>query len=173
MKPRRIVTAVLLAFVATSVVFLLVKERRPGAPGTVAPTESTSAVSQAPGGNAGETSPAPTASPSIVVYYFHGTRRCATCRKLEEYTHEAIMTAFFEDIKAGTIAWRAIDTDEPDNEHYVKDYVLSTKSVILSAVTGDTETHWKNLPRIWDLVGDKAVFIAYIQDEIKMFQEGR
>ena len=173
MKPKAIVTAALLAFVAVSILFLLMKERRPGTPETVAPTESTPAVSQAPGVNAGDTILAPAASPSIVVYYFHGTRRCATCRKLEEYTHEAIMTAFAEDMKAGTIAWRAINTDEPEGEHYVKDYVLSTKSVVLSAVDGGKETRWRNLPRIWELVGDKAAYIAYIQDEIKAFQEGR
>ena len=156
MKPRRIVTAALLVFVAVSGVFLLMKERRPGTPGTVAPAEGTPAVSA-----------------STVVYYFHGTRRCATCRKLEEYTNEAIISAFAEDMKAGTIAWRAINTDEPESEHYVKDYVLSTKSVVLSAVDGGKETRWRNLPRIWELVGDKAAYIAYIQDEIKAFQEGR
>lgn len=156
MKAKHVVTAALLAFVAVSVVFLLVKERRPGTPETAAPAESASAVSA-----------------STVVYYFHGTRRCATCRKLEEYTNEAIMTAFAEDIKAGTIVWRTINTDEPESEHYVKDYVLSTKSVVLSAVTGGTETRWKNLPRIWELVGDKAAYIAYIQDEIKTFQAGK
>jgi hypothetical protein len=155
MKPKHIVTAVLLAFVAVSVAFLIMKERRPGTPETVAPAEG-----------------APAASASTVVYYFHGTRRCPTCRKFEEYTNEAIMAAFAEDIKAGTFAWRAINTDEPENEHYVKDYVLSTKSVVLSAVNGGKETRWKNLPRIWELVGDKAAYIAYIQDEIRTFQEG-
>jgi hypothetical protein len=155
MKPKHIVTAALLAFVAVSVVFLLLKERRPETPGTSAPAEN-----------------APAVSAGTVVYYFHGTRRCPTCRKFEEYTNEAITTAFAEDMKAGTIAWRAINTDEPGNEHYVKDYVLSTKSVILSSVAGGKETRWKNLPRIWELVGDKAAYIAYIQNEIKTFQEG-
>jgi len=155
MKPKYIVTAALLAFVAVSVVFLLVKERRAGTSETVAPAES-----------------APAVPASTVVYYFHGTRRCPTCRKLEAYTNEAVTTGFAGDIKAGTIAWQAINTDEPGNEHYVKDYVLSTKSVILSAVVDGKETRWKNLPRIWDLVGDKAAFIAYIQEEIRTFQEG-
>ncbi|MCX5752733.1 MAG: nitrophenyl compound nitroreductase subunit ArsF family protein [Candidatus Krumholzibacteria bacterium] len=162
MRPKHIVTGILLAFVAVSVIFLAMKERRPGTPGTLSPA-----------GNAAPTENAPAVSASTVVYYFHGTRRCATCRKFEEYTNEAIMTAFAEDMKAGTIAWRAINTDEPGNERYVKDYVLSTKSVILSAVNGGKETRWKNLPRIWDLVGDKTAYIAYIQDEIRTFQEGR
>jgi hypothetical protein len=173
MKSKHVITAVLLAFVAVSVAFLVMKERSSETPGDTAPAESAAPAPHTPAEETGEISPAPAASTCIVVYYFHGTRRCATCRKLEEYSHEAIMDAFAEDIQAGTIVWRPIDTDEPGNEHYVKDYVLSTKSVILSAETGGREARWKNLPRIWELVGDKATFMAYIQDEVGAFREGR
>ena len=31
-------------------------------------------------------------SEKIIAYYFHGTRRCATCKKLEAYSKEAIET---------------------------------------------------------------------------------
>lgn len=179
MKPKHIVTAILFAFVAASVVLLVMKELRPGTPGTIepaqsaAPADGTPPVAQESAGDAGESAAVPAVSASTIVYYLHGTRRCPTCRKLEEYTREAVMSGFAEDVKAGTIVWRAINTDDPGNEHYVKDYVLSTKSVVLSAVTGGTETRWRNLPRIWDLVGDKATYIAYIQEEIKTFQEGK
>jgi hypothetical protein len=170
MKPKTIVTAVLLAFVAVSVAFLVVKERRGAAPETAAPAEGAPAVS---GENAGDAATARAVTTGTVVYYFHGTRRCPTCRKLEEYTREAIMAAFAGDIEAGTLGWRPVDTDVPGNEHFVKDYVLSTKSVVLSAVTDGEETRWRNLPRIWELVGDKNAYIAYIQSEVRTFQEGR
>jgi hypothetical protein len=163
MKPKHVVAAILLIFVAVSVIFLVARERRSGTRGNLAPAESAARTEGA----------APAVATRIVVYYFHGTRRCATCRKLEEYTHEALMDAFAEDMEAGTIVWRTIDTDVPGNEHYVKDYVLSTKSVILSAETGGSEKRWKNLPRIWELVGDKAAFINYIQDEVEAFREER
>jgi hypothetical protein len=169
MKPKHIVTAVLLAFVAVSVAFLVMKERRSAAPETAAPAEGAPAV---PRENAGDAAVAPAVTTGTIVYYFHGTRRCPTCRKLEEYTREAVMTAFAEDMKAGTIAWRTIDTDEPGNEHFVKDYVLTTKSVVLSAVSDGEEIRWKNLPRIWELVGDRAAYVTYIQEEIRTFQEG-
>lgn len=164
MKPRHIVTAILIAFVAVSVAFLVIKERRPGAPETAAPAAGAR--------DADGAASVPAVSTGMIVYYFHGTRRCPTCRKLEEYTREAVMTAFADDVKAGTIAWRAIDTDEPGNEHFVKDYVLTTKSVVLSAVRDGEETRWKNLPRIWELVGDKAAYVTYIQEEIRAFREG-
>jgi hypothetical protein len=170
MKLKTVVTAVLLVFVVVSVVFLVMKERRSGPPEATAPAAGAPAVSRE---GAGDAATAPAVSTGIVVYYLHGTRRCPTCRKLEEYTREAVMTAFADDVKAGTIAWRSIDTDEPGNEHFVRDYVLTTKSVVLSAVSAGEETRWRNLPRIWDLVGDKAAYVAYIQEEIRTFQEGR
>ena len=32
--------------------------------------------------------------PRVLVYYFHGTTRCATCRTIEAYAHETVTTAF-------------------------------------------------------------------------------
>ena len=155
MKARIIVTSLLLAFVAVSVVFFVVKEKRRGA----APE------------NAVVEPPPATAAGGVVVYYFHATRRCARCIKFEEYTHEALTTGFADDLKAGTLVWRMVNVDEPGNERYVTDYNLTTKAVIL--VDASDGARWKNLERIWDLVGDKPVFITYIQDEVKYFRKGR
>jgi hypothetical protein len=171
MRAKHVVTALLLAFVAVSVVFLIMKERRPGTREAASPAETAAPAARTSAEGAREASPARTPSKRIVVYYFHGTRRCPTCRKLEEYTHAALAEAFADDLEAGTIVWRTIDTDEPGNGHYVKDYVLTTKSVILSAENGGKETRWENLPRIWELVGDRAAFISYIQDGVEAFRE--
>jgi hypothetical protein len=105
--------------------------------------------------------------PRLIAYYFHGTRRCVTCKKLESYTQEAIEAGFAEELKAGTLAWRPVNTDEAENEHFRDDYQLYTKSVILSERKDGEEVNWKNLNRIWELVrGDKAEFVKYIQDEV-------
>jgi hypothetical protein len=105
--------------------------------------------------------------PRLIAYYFHGTRRCVTCRKLEAYTQEAIETGFAEELKAGTLAWRPVNTDEAENEHYRNEYQLYTKSVVLSERKDGQEVNWKNLNKIWELVrGEKAEFVKYIQDEV-------
>jgi hypothetical protein len=105
----------------------------------------------------------------VFATYFHGTHRCATCRKLEAYAEEALLTAFEKELEDSTIIWRTINYDEKENEHYLKDYDLYTKALILSRVENGTEVEWKNLPKIWDLVGDKDKFLKYVQDETGAF----
>ncbi len=112
-----------------------------------------------------------TVAPShkVIAYYFHGNKRCVTCRKLEAYTAEAIDSAFGEQLKAGTLEWQVVNTDSTGNEHFVQDYQLYTKTVILSAVDKGKQISWKNLDKIWELVGDRDKFHTYIQDEVRLF----
>jgi hypothetical protein len=112
--------------------------------------------------------PAP-ATHQVIAYYFHGNVRCPSCRKIEAYTKEAIDSAFGESLKSGKLEWRVVNTDSSENEHYLKDYQLFTKSVVLSDVHDGTQTRWKNLGKVWELLGDQAKFHAYIQDEMRPF----
>jgi len=45
------------------------------------------------------------------------------------------------------------------------------RSVILADMAGENQTKWKNLDRIWDLVGDKGAFISYVQEETRAYME--
>ena len=187
MKIRIIATAVLLAFVAASVAFIIVKESRRETPSNKEETQSAVGAAQVPAatGDRGAGAAQPPAAideragkgqavqNGIIAYYFHGTRRCPTCRKLEAYSREAIETGFAEEMKDGKLVWRVVNVEDPGNEHYVRDYGLSTKSVILVAVNDGKEERWKNLSRIWELVGDKTAFITYVQGELEDFEEGR
>ena len=104
----------------------------------------------------------------VVAYYFHGNVRCVTCRKIEAYTGEAIDSGFAAELKSGLLEWHAINTDSSQNEHYLEDYQLFTKSVILSDLHQGKQTRWKNLDKIWTLTGDKSDFMKYIQDEVRI-----
>jgi hypothetical protein len=68
-----------------------------------------------------------------------------------------------------TLIWGTINYDQKENKHYLKDYNLFTKAVILSRVKDGNEIEWKNLDRIWDLVHDKERFLKYIQKETEAF----
>jgi hypothetical protein len=105
----------------------------------------------------------------VIAYYLHGDRRCATCIKLEKYSQEAIETGFVDELKQGGLEWRVVNFEDEGNEHFVDSYELYTKAVILSRISGGKETGWKNLDKIWDLVGDQAKFIEYVQSETKAF----
>ena len=110
-------------------------------------------------------------SDKVIVYYFHGTRRCSNCIKFEDYSKEAIDSGFAAELANGTLEWRPFNTDESENKHYVNDYQLYTKSVVLSKVVDGKEAEWKNLDKIWKLVASKEKFIEYVQEEIKAYQK--
>jgi len=105
----------------------------------------------------------------IFAYYLHGDRRCATCRKLEAYSEEALREGFPEMLEDSTLIWGTINYDREENEHYLKDYNLFTKALILSRVRDGSEIEWKNLDRIWELVKDKDKYLEYVRKETEAF----
>jgi hypothetical protein len=104
-----------------------------------------------------------------IVYYFMTTQRCPSCMKIEGYSKEAVQKNFAEALKKGTVVWKMVRVDRPENSHFIKDYQLYTKSVVLVKMRGGKQVSWKNLDKVWELLGDKAKFQKYINDEVKKF----
>ena len=94
-----------------------------------------------------------------------------TCRTIEAYTKEAIDTGFPEALKDDRLEWQVIDVDEPANEHFIRDFQLVTRSVVIEEIADGKRTRWKNLQRVWELVRSKGVFLKYIQDETRAYLE--
>jgi hypothetical protein len=105
----------------------------------------------------------------VIAYYFHSTRRCATCKKLEEYAREAIEGGFEDELEKGTLEIMAVNTDKDENKHYIDDYKLYTKALILSRVKEGEEVEWVNLDKIWKLVGNEDKYKAYVTSELEEF----
>jgi len=92
--------------------------------------------------------------------------------KIEKFTKLALEENFDKELKNGDIEWKMVNVDEPGNKHFVKDYKLITKSVVLSDVKDGKEKSWKNLEKVWDLLGDEGKFKKYIADEVRSFPGG-
>jgi small redox-active disulfide protein 2 len=88
------------------------------------------------------------------VYYFYGNHRCATCNRMEGLTKKAIQDK--------GVAYKAVNLDEPVNEHFVKDFQLDSRVVVIQR-----DGTFKKMDAVWDLVGDEDAFIAYIQSGLK------
>lgn len=101
------------------------------------------------------------------VTYFHGSFRCSTCQRLETFSAQAINTGFTNELKDGTMVWRTINVDEPENRHYNTDYQLYTKSLIISEIRDGKEVRWKNLEKVWNFVRNETEFNRYVTTEIK------
>ena len=110
-------------------------------------------------------------SPShkVVAYYFHTNTRCSTCRKIEAYSHEAIEEGFKNELKDGTLELRIVNYEEPENRHYIKDYKLVTKSLILVNLVDEKQTEWTNLKLVWQLTNNKEAFLNYVRKEVRSY----
>ena len=114
-----------------------------------------------------QTVSAQTPSHKVVAYYFHTNTRCDTCIKIEAYSHEAIEEGFKSAIKDGTLELRVVNYEEPQNRHYIKDYKLVSKSLILVNLVEGKQTEWTNLKLVWTLVKSKEAFLNYVRGEVK------
>jgi hypothetical protein len=159
MKAKKILTAVLLVFVAVSVVFAIVKETTKSAPSQQTDVKKP-ALETVP--SSGDVSPQ-----RVIVYYFRTNARCATCMKFEKYSRKAVVTAFKKALDDGRLEFKIVNYEEPGNEHYVKDYNLYTKSIVVVEMKGDEQARWNNLDKIWQLVSSEEEFIDYIQEGVR------
>ncbi len=105
----------------------------------------------------------------VIAYYFHGTYRCITCRTIEKYSKEAIEYFFSEELKKGKLEFKSINVEDPESRHFIQDYQLFTRSLVLSLVNKDKEVKWKVLPDVWKYYRDKNKFFKYVKDEVENF----
>lgn len=115
---------------------------------------------------------AKTTSPTdhkVVAYYFHTSYRCWTCKQIEALTKEAIQNNFAQELKTGRLEWQSVNIDEPANQHFVQDYKLYTKSVIIADFQNGKQVRWKNLEKVWECVHNPGVFANYIRMEVSAY----
>jgi hypothetical protein len=153
-KIKLIVTIVLLIFVAASLVAVFLKNSGDSN------VESAAETAVADSGT------------KYIAYYFHGNARCKTCLTIEMYALEAIETGFPEALKANRIDFQSINLDMAENEHYIDDFQLTARTVVLERIIDGERKDYVNLTRVWELVGNKEAFVAYIQEETEKFING-
>lgn len=110
---------------------------------------------------------------NVIVYYFHGNARCQTCFKLENYARSEIEAAFSAELKKGKLIWKAVNTEENGNEHFMEHYKLYSKSVIISIQQDGKEIFWRNLEQIWEKIHSEKIYKDYIRNEVKACLNGK
>jgi len=138
-------------------------EEAAGAPGAVTPAV------KAPGPAAKKAAEAKTA----VVYYFYTNTRCSSCKTIEAYTREAVERNFAAGYKGWKVVFKGVNVDEGPDKHFVQDYLLNSKSVVVQKFSGDKALEWEKLEEVWQLLGDKNAFIAYVTAETHKLLDGK
>jgi hypothetical protein len=173
---KTFITVLLLAFIVASIGYMAVKKSHGQTP-TNDPASPGKTITQQADSKTIAAQPAAVAQPvagnnRVVVYYLHGNKRCTNCILFEEYTTEAINNGLADKLQDGTLELKILNTDEPENAHFVTDFQLTTKAVVVVKYKDGVQTNWKNLDKIWNLVKNKDEFIKYIQTETKTYLEG-
>jgi hypothetical protein len=109
----------------------------------------------------------------IIVYYFHGNMRCRSCKTIEKYTKEAVETKYKDQIKKGLVEIRTVNVEKGNNSHFIKDYQLVSRSVVVSKVKNGEEKEWKRLDKVWSLLNNESKFFEYIQENIESLIKGK
>jgi len=169
LNPKGVLKVLLFVFVISSVGYLAYKEfwvSGPKEADNALPGSITADVTPA---NASEGMSTQQPTHQVIAYYFHTTYRCPTCLKIEEYTKKAVMDGFPGEIKDSLLIWKTINVEEKKNEHFIKDYQLFSKAVVVVDMEGGKQVRWKNLKDIWQLVGNQEAFTGYIQGEVHSY----
>lgn len=147
MKPRTVLTALLLAFVAASVVTLVAREV------TAPPPE------------------APPPADGIVLYYFHGPERCTTCLTLEAACRRAVEQNQAAAAAARRLRMESIDFLAEPGEPYRRRYDVGALSVVLAEIAGGRTVRFKTLHDLWRHIDRSDDLAAYLAAEIRSFME--
>jgi len=161
---KRAIRFLLLLFVAASVAFLVMQQFRerdtPVSAAAVIDTAAAAEPAQA-AKTAGEK--------KVLAYYFYTTVRCPTCRQIEALSDEALKQGFSGALRSGVLEWHPVNVQLPENRHFINDYQLFTKSLVIVRMKDGKQVEWKNLEKVWELVGDREAFFHYVQDEVGQY----
>jgi hypothetical protein len=103
------------------------------------------------------------AQTQVLVRYFHGDVRCSTCLAFEDWSKTAL-ESFPKELANGSLQWQLINFDLPENKHYIKDYALADKSLVLVREEDGKPVRWKNVEEFWDFGEDqKQEFISLVR----------
>jgi hypothetical protein len=108
----------------------------------------------------------------VVVTYFTTSFRCATCRTIEDLSRRAVQDAFAREIEAGTVVFRVLDTDEPRYAHFVEQYDLSNKTVVVSKRSSGREVEWCDQQDVWSLYDEPDSFFEYVRAPVRRYLDG-
>ncbi|OFZ22561.1 MAG: hypothetical protein A2X94_03645 [Bdellovibrionales bacterium GWB1_55_8] len=152
-KVKKAITALLLLFVALSVVVLAAKEVRrhdftPAALTDVAEPER---------------------GHQVIAYYFHGNARCTSCRMIEALSYQTLQKHFEAALSDGHLVWRLVNVELPENSHFIRDYQLVTKSLVLIEQNDGTQKRWKNLEAVWNHLNNPEIFERYVKTEVEAY----
>lgn len=105
------------------------------------------------------------AAEKIEVVHFHGTHQCWSCITVGEYALKTIKEKFPEEYANGTIVFKDINGELPENRDMVKKYQARGSSLFVNAITNGKDNIEEDVT-VWRLVINEGQFIDYFQNKL-------
>jgi hypothetical protein len=159
---KRIVTFLLLSFVAASVATLVAKEVSDR--GTALPSERIIPLTTDVAGGDGAC--------RVVACYFHNTDRCSTCLEIERAAREIVESTFSAELASGRLTWVALNMEEEENRPYIAQFDLAMPTLVIVRVNDGVVEDWTPLNDTWGLVRNAVRLSMYVADNVRRSLEG-
>lgn len=89
----------------------------------------------------------PAVKSKVEVYYFHGDRRCTTCKAVGSVSKDFLTQNYAEEIKAGTVFYHDVNYDQAENKELAKKMEVSGSSLLVKKTT-ESEISIENLTNL-------------------------
>ena len=102
----------------------------------------------------------------LVVVNFHAAIRCNGCREIDRETQALMESEFATALTSGRLRHVVINFGDPANKHFVKDYGLTTSTVVVTRRAGGRDIEWRRLDAVWDHLYQGPAMRAYLREQI-------
>ncbi len=82
------------------------------------------------------------ASNDVQVYYFHNTKRCATCNAVEDETKVALEMFYKDQMTAGTMEFTSLNLEDDNGKEMAKSLSVSGQTLLITK--GETHVNLTN-----------------------------
>ncbi len=102
----------------------------------------------------------------VVVYYFHGNKRCHTCNRMEALAILALDEGFADRQRAGTVVFKPVNIETDATRHFITDFEMTNRCVVMVERENGKDSDWRRLDEVWTKIGDDVEYKAYITENL-------
>lgn len=102
----------------------------------------------------------------IEVVHFHATAQCISCITVGEFALKTIKERFPDEYANGTIVFKEINGELPENRDMVMKYKATGSSLFVNAITDGVDNIKENTT-VWLKISNEQDFINYFENELK------
>ena len=109
----------------------------------------------------------PNSKTKLLVYYFHITNRCNTCKSIEAAVKKTLDTNFKDELANGTIIFQSFNVDLPENKKLVDKYQAYGATLAVTPIVKGKEAGIDDLTNFaFSKIHEEETFCNELKDKI-------